>query len=174
MEFDIADLEQLEANGTLINVIMHEMGHVLGFGTLWERMGLLQGIGTHDPRFIGRNAMTEFARLVGSQIPIPIPVENIGEIGTKNSHWRDSIFGNEVMTSILGGSLNPMSRLTLAALQDMGYSVKIDAADAFVLPNANQLASIRADQATDHRQQEGCNCKHRQSKTHEFAQSITR
>ena len=33
MEFDSADLAALEASGQFENVILHEMGHVLGCGT---------------------------------------------------------------------------------------------------------------------------------------------
>src|SRR5262249_22323904 len=35
MQFDIADLADMEANGTLDDVITHEMGHVIGIGTIW-------------------------------------------------------------------------------------------------------------------------------------------
>ena len=49
MECDIADLEILEAEGTLFNFLIHEMGHVLGIGNLWEEMGLIEGAGTEDP-----------------------------------------------------------------------------------------------------------------------------
>jgi predicted Zn-dependent protease len=34
MSFDTADLDRMEADGSLTDVILHEMGHVLGFGTL--------------------------------------------------------------------------------------------------------------------------------------------
>jgi subtilisin-like proprotein convertase family protein len=45
MSFDSADLNQLEANGSLQNVIVHEMAHCIGIGTLWSPMGLLEGEG---------------------------------------------------------------------------------------------------------------------------------
>ena len=34
MEFDTADLAQMQSEGTLLAVIEHEIGHVLGIGTL--------------------------------------------------------------------------------------------------------------------------------------------
>src|SRR4051812_41608405 len=49
MCFDSADLNAMEATGTLWEVIMHEMGHVLGIGTIWSALGLLAGAGTTDP-----------------------------------------------------------------------------------------------------------------------------
>ena len=36
MFFDIDDLDFLEQIGFFDEVVIHEMGHVLGFGTLWE------------------------------------------------------------------------------------------------------------------------------------------
>ena len=36
MKFDTADLPNMEANGTLNDVILHEMGHVVGFGSIWD------------------------------------------------------------------------------------------------------------------------------------------
>src|SRR5690606_11251653 len=42
MRFDIADLDQLDADGLLQTVIMHEMGHVLGvISSIWNARGLL-------------------------------------------------------------------------------------------------------------------------------------
>ena len=37
MNFDRADLDYLETKGGLESTILHEMGHVLGIGTLWVR-----------------------------------------------------------------------------------------------------------------------------------------
>src|SRR5437763_1823604 len=53
MEFDSADLANREANGQLIDTITHEMGPVLGYGTIWTNKGLLGGAGGADPRFTG-------------------------------------------------------------------------------------------------------------------------
>ena len=36
MQLDAADVTRLEEDGDLVDVILHEMGHVLGIGTLWE------------------------------------------------------------------------------------------------------------------------------------------
>jgi hypothetical protein len=43
MQFDTADLASMQANGTLNDVITHEMGHVLGIGTIWTAKGVLSG-----------------------------------------------------------------------------------------------------------------------------------
>ena len=42
MQFDSDDLAALAAAGDLLPVVLHEMGHVLGIGTIWERKELLR------------------------------------------------------------------------------------------------------------------------------------
>ncbi len=46
------------------------------------------------------------------------------------------------MTGFLNAGDNPLSRMTIAALEDMGYEVNYDAADAFGLPSALRLAEL--------------------------------
>lgn len=140
MEFDTSDLGRMEAEGTLQNVILHEMGHVIGIGTLWSRMRLIRNTGRANPVFIGENAMREFGSLIGSDTLTPVPVENEGGPGTREGHWREGIFGNELMTGFLDGTSQPFSRMTIASLQDMGYEVNYSAADDYSLPSALQLA----------------------------------
>jgi hypothetical protein len=54
MQFDTADLANMQANGTLGDVITHEMGHVLGIGTIWTMKGLLSGASGNNPTFTER------------------------------------------------------------------------------------------------------------------------
>lgn len=142
MSFDSVDLHQLETNGSLQNVIVHEMGHCIGSGTLWSSMGLLEGEGTANPVFIGVNAMREWGDLSGAGRPMPVPVANTGGPGTREGHWRESVFGNELMTGFLDGGINPLSRVTVGALEDMGYEVNYGAADEFRLPTRNELVAM--------------------------------
>lgn len=78
MRFDSADPDQMDADGTLVDVITHEMGHVLGVGTLWTVFGLLKGAGTRNPTFVGAGAVAEFAALLGEEDPAPVPVAAFG------------------------------------------------------------------------------------------------
>lgn len=130
MEFDSADLAEMEAEGSLFDVVLHEMGHVLGVGTIWEDLGLLRGAGTSNPIFIGARATAEYNSLFGLNAA-GVPVENGGGRGTRDSHWRESVFGNEVMTGYVDAGINPLSRITAASLADLGYLVNMSAADAF-------------------------------------------
>ncbi|NES83809.1 MAG: peptidase [Moorea sp. SIO2B7] len=140
MEFDIGDLARMEADGSLLNVIIHEMGHVLGIGTIWSLKNLLVGAGTGNPRFNGTNATRQFATLIGATAPTPVSVANTGGAGTRDGHWRESVFGNELMTGFLNPGSNPLSRVTIGSLEDLGYAVNYNAADEFVLPSSLQLA----------------------------------
>jgi hypothetical protein len=141
MEFDTADLAGMQADGTLNDVITHEMGHVIGVGTVvWRRKGLLKGAGTTNPTFVGKNAMREFAKLTGAKKPTPVPVENQGGPGTRDSHWRESVFNAEMMTGIVD-TKNPMSRMTVASLQDLGYKVDLSKAEPYTLPDHLAVAA---------------------------------
>lgn len=141
MTFDTADLEQMEQDGTLNDVITHEMGHVIGMGTIWSRKSLLQGARTTNPTFVGQSAMAEYGNLRGGGGgPTPVPVENTGGPGTRDSHWRESIFRNELMSGFIANASNPISRMTAGSLQDLGYMVNMDAAEPYDLPNLLRLA----------------------------------
>jgi hypothetical protein len=139
MQFDTADLASMQANGTLNDVITHEMGHVLGIGTIWGNKGLLSGASGNNPTFTGTNAKKEYGVLKGTG-PSAVPVENTGGPGTKNSHWRETVFRNELMTGFVAGPPNPMSRMTVASLKDLGYVVDLTRAEAYALPNLLHLA----------------------------------
>ena len=152
MSFDTADLAKMQADGTLGDVIAHEMGHVIGIGTIWKLKGLLVGAGTTNPRFRGTNARREFGTLKGTG-PTHVPVENTGGPGTREGHWRETVFRNELMSGFIGGPNNPLSRLTVASLQDMGYVVNMAAAEAYALPNLLQMAEdgmLLSEQQADH------------------------
>ena len=141
MKFDDADLGNMESNNTLDDVIVHEMGHVLGIGTLWTQFtGLLVGSvasGGTDPYFTGTNARAAFAAAGGAVYTgNPVPVENTGGPGTRDGHWRETVLRTELMTGFVSASGNPMSAITIASLQDMGYAVNFGAADSYGVPGS--------------------------------------
>lgn len=140
MSFDTADLERMEANGTLNDVITHEMGHVLGIGSIWDLKGLLKDAGTDNPVFIGPGAMEEYRVLRGAEDLRPVPVANEGGPGSRDSHWREFVFRNELMSPTIASAGNPMSRMTVASLGDLGYQVDLAEAEAYTLPDLFALA----------------------------------
>jgi len=140
MSFDTADLAAMQADGTLRDVITHEMGHVLGIGTIWSTKRLLKGSTTNNPTFSGRSAMTEYGTLRGTARRLRVPVENTGGPGTRNGHWRETVFRNELMSGFIAAPGNPISRVTVASLADLGYQVDQDAAEPYALPDLLALA----------------------------------
>ena len=136
MEFDLDDMPNLISRGLLTDVVLHEMGHVLGVGTLWNFGGraLLSGGGTADPFFTGTVARAQFAALnTVTYAGSPVPVENTGGQGTRDAHWRESIFGRELMQGYAKAGGMPLSRITTGSLQDMGYLVNLNASDSYSL-----------------------------------------
>lgn len=156
MKFDTADLPNMEANGTLNDVILHEMGHVLGFGSIWDdpAKNFLASASTTcgtppppppacnppppgcDTHFTGSAAITSFDNSNGGNTysGLKVPVEFCFGPGTADSHWREFVFDNELMTGFISGSPNPMSRTTIASIQDLGYTVNVSEADPFTIP----------------------------------------
>jgi hypothetical protein len=131
LKLDVGDLQMMERSNTIDDVVLHEIGHVLGIGTMWSTRGLLSGAGTDDPRFTGSSALTAYRGLGG--LDPWVAVENSGSEGTRDGHWRESIFGNELMTGYINSSSNPMSAITVASLTDLGYGTNPGAATAFTL-----------------------------------------
>ncbi|MGH2943670.1 MAG: leishmanolysin-related zinc metalloendopeptidase, partial [Solirubrobacteraceae bacterium] len=143
MSFDSADLARMEADGSLVSVIVHEMAHVLGFGTIFDRLGLIAGAGGANPRFTGARAVREYAALLGPGAqPRSVPLANVGGPGTRDGHWREEVFANELMTGFLDAGPNPVSRMTIGAFEDLGYSVDYTRADPYRLPTAQELQAL--------------------------------
>jgi hypothetical protein len=135
MQFDTADIAIEEQAGTLFATVLHEMGHVLGIGTLWEAFGLLSGAGTDDPTFTGAQATAAYNQIFGTTAT-GVPVHNADGPGSRDSHWLESLFQSELMTPFAGpNAIEPLSRITAASLADLGYSVNLSAADSFTPPS---------------------------------------
>lgn len=128
--FDSADVAGFSS--LLTPIAIHEIGHSLGIGTIWDFKGLLLGAGTSNPSFTGVNARREWRTLGGTG---NVPVENTGGPGTRDSHWREATFDNELMTGFLNNGTNPLSRVTIGSLRDLGYFVNYSVADPYQLPN---------------------------------------
>lgn len=132
MTFDIADAENQFNLGNWESIILHEMLHAMGFGTLWSLMGLTSGsVSGGDIRFTGVNAtdtyQTEFPGIAGADPDslLGVPIEADGGSGTAGGHWDEVLFDAEIMTGYVdSGSF--ISIMTIAALEDMGYDTVFD------------------------------------------------
>jgi hypothetical protein len=145
MTFDEVDLQSMVDDGTLERVIMHEMGHVLGIGTLWHnfRKGSA-GDADNDPRYIGVKGNEGYKQIGGLRSDIPIA--NTGGGGTANGHWRESTFPDELMSGYASGAM-PASIMTVKTLEDLGYTVDESKAEAYSMlasqTNDIKFANVR-------------------------------
>lgn len=144
MFFDTADLDRLQDSGDMEEVILHEIGHVLGFGTIWSDLGMLvnpslpsnQGTDTH---FSGAGAIEAFDEAGGRDYTEgnKVPVENLAGPGSEDAHWRESVLGNEIMSPRQTvGVGDPLSSITIMSLADLWYIVDVTLAEPFMLIGA--------------------------------------
>jgi len=163
MHFDVADFQGLKNDGRLNDVVLHEMLHVVGFGTLWVSKGQVTGNGTNSPLFIGAQAVagcifhggTAANQCGGNSVPL----ETTGGQGTRDVHWRETTsatgigFRTELMTGFVSavGIANPLSRISIGSLGDMGYTVNVTLNDPYTVPStaAVSLGLIRDAQGID-------------------------
>lgn len=131
MAFDASDLERFLQGAAFEEVVTHEIIHVLGFGTLWTDRGLVRDTATPDPRYTGlqghHGCLTAGWAL---SCAVDIPVEAGGGRGTALSHWRETTFGNELLTGYYSAGGNVLSVMTVGSLEDLGFVVNRAAADA--------------------------------------------
>lgn len=145
MEFDTADAEDFDAQGLWDEIVLHEMMHTLGLGTLWETLGLVETYvddngtrwrfdDTTDIRFTGANAneafAAEFPDIFADSDGLGIFVETDGGPGTAGGHWDEEIFDAELMTGFINDSGNYVSDMTIASLEDLGYETVWESAIA--------------------------------------------
>jgi hypothetical protein len=144
MTFDADDIAGLVTSGRLNDVVLHEMMHVLGFGTIWTRQAriggvLLTGGGTDNPRYIGPLATAACAGAggTGTACSSGVAVEGLPfGAGTADAHWREAIFDSEVMTGFVEpvGVATPLSAMTIQSFADEAYIVNAAVADPYIVP----------------------------------------
>lgn len=118
MRFDVADIDVFLNRGLLDEIIVHEMGHVLGVGTLWNFRRALRSPAP-DFRFLGDMANVGYNSVGGDGL---VPIEDMFGAGTRGSHWRESTFDNELMTGFIEvNNVNILSRVTAGSMRDLGY-----------------------------------------------------
>jgi hypothetical protein len=136
MQFDEADIQNDIHTGRFESVVLHEMNHVVGFGTIWTDKGVLQNpaytntenptpTGSINPRFSGAAALAQCLAVGGtaSHCTSGVAVEQCGTAGTADGHWRETFtttctgtnnspvggtpaFDAEMMTGYVEGSAN--------------------------------------------------------------------
>ncbi|EIE49695.1 putative zinc metalloendopeptidase [Citreicella sp. 357] len=166
MYFDTADLAAMYSGGTLFDVIVHEMAHVLGFGTLWNTTtygGAFAGTQnlytTGSGQYTGAFGLAVYNAEFGPGAS-SIPVDLDGGQGTANSHWAEDNYAGgaaDIMTGYIGAPFSTpnsvlgydfaattVSGTTVASFADLGYITYVTdvAAAAVPLPAGAGLSLI--------------------------------
>ena len=142
MRFDSADVDMMIAANTFYGVVLHEMAHVLGIGTLWT-YNTQNGVGNNlytsgSGQYYGPAALAAWKSEFGQTGASSVPVELGGGAGTANGHWNEvdngagntgfvsnlsgMDFSNELMTGWASSTFF-LSTVTLGGLADLGYTV---------------------------------------------------
>ena len=145
MQFDSADISAMETSGSLSAVILHEMAHVIGLGTLWSSSavnfaGYQELYNAGSGQYTGAAALAAWKSEFGQTSATYVPVELGGGAGTANSHWNEvdggsgntgivsNITGRDFKYELMTGWLNTpsfISTVTLGSFQDLGYNVRV-------------------------------------------------
>jgi hypothetical protein len=148
---NFANWQGVGANGRnyIDELLAHEVGHVLGVGTLWVSNSVYESNTFQYTGVHGTAAyQTEF-----NQATAYIPVENAGNPGTPNAHWDQLMrsspqegnpndpfsldprvgvvdqHGRDRGLELMTGAIDPdygepfVSRFTVQSMRDMGYAV---------------------------------------------------
>ncbi len=132
MEFDAADVTNLLVTGTFQKVVLHEMAHVLGFGTLWDPAFFDGSFAIYDQanapgQYTGSAALAKYQQEFGISATF-VPVEyQTGMSGTDHAHWsqvstpRFAGGAHEILTGFLNRPTY-FSDTSLYAFRDLAYT----------------------------------------------------
>jgi Leishmanolysin len=134
-------------------ILYHQFFYDKGIGTLWVDKGVTGPVSSNCP-YRGPRANAEYQAISGCSV---VPTENDGSPGdgTFCGHWDEACMGSELMTGFLNGGLNPLSRISIASLQDLGYTVNYSPAESYVRNNLNANCTCTRRtmmEVTDHRE----------------------
>jgi hypothetical protein len=122
-------------SNTFLDTVIHEIAHVLGYGTIWTNFGLVKSNpdgattavqGTYE--YTGKNAVTAYQTLLNDKTITSVPVETTSGDGSAGSHWSATLFNGEMMLMAPKsgyGEPTPISTVTLASFADLGYVVNL-------------------------------------------------
>ena len=147
-----------DGNTSYYHVFLHEVGHILGIGSLWSITDFPKTSYTEDSTtkyyYTGEKALAEYKNYFQDfsyNDFLGVPIEDDGSSGTVNVHPEEGTEGSvssddryingifhpgldtELMTGWLDSSPTnaPLSRISIAFLEDMGFVVDYSYADNY-------------------------------------------
>lgn len=121
MDFDIADIDTY-TESQWEEIVMHEIGHTIGMGTLWDNRFV--NCVTHEylgNPITGVNRARAMYLSMGGQLT-DAPNGNVPPISPDCDHWDENKLDAELMTPYYDTSA-PLSSMTAAAMEDLNYIV---------------------------------------------------
>lgn len=142
--------KELESDAWWLRVWLHELGHALGIGSLWDKdicPGATEPTNNLLNGTVYSRTQAAYNTILQNNTRKFVPLESSGGQGTVNGHWED-VYRNAVAPSTINypgltnelmignippGAANPvriLSSLTIKALVDLGWEE--------VLPNSSE------------------------------------
>ena len=139
MNFDSTDISSLYSSGLLYHVILHEMAHVIGFGTLWDTTifslsspaqnvvaEFSDGTSTNT-HYVGQYALDIYRKQYDNSA-LYVPLETTGGSGTAGAHWDEFWMGVTAVDELMTGYISAtpfLSDVSIASFADIGYIVEL-------------------------------------------------
>lgn len=139
IQMDAEDLNLLGGTDYIEKVAKHQIGHMIGIGTLWKDFNLIKEVQGKKPTYTGAGGIEGQSKIGGSGQPI-LEINSNG--GMEANHWSESVYDTELMTTQLDAN-NYLSKLSVLSLKDLGFEVNESNADAYTIPSALRGASER-------------------------------
>ncbi len=117
MEFDSADAQDFYDLGLWDDIVLHEMLHSVGVGTIWDRLELIGENEAGETIFLGDLATASNGG--------DILIETDGGPGTALGHWDEATYDNELLTGYINNN-NDLAAFTVASLGDLGYAIDLN------------------------------------------------
>lgn len=155
IDLDLAEWQILTAQ-LRRDFILHETVHVMGLvpnlinlrGCLAQPSSGPPNTRVDDSHFTCPYARSAFelsggGGYEGAKVPLENGATRTLTSHTLNHHWRKSVFGAELMTGwFSSGGAAPFSRVTLGALEDLGFGVVAANADAWSVGNPGPMTAV--------------------------------
>lgn len=131
LSIDVDDVAALYSSGALVDVVKHEIAHVLGFGGLWGFNGVYAA---NSGEFTGTFATAAWQSEFGQTGNPDVELE--GGTGSANAHWNENLngigntgiidtFGRDMRHELMTGWLSSspfISDMTVASFRDIGFT----------------------------------------------------